>query len=115
MDTFPDIPKPSDVKLTSTWNILKASFGDNYEQFSADGANPKKDSYELSWDILRDEDHEALETFLDTQTPVKAFYWDNPLSGNNEVVRMDISGLSSQKEGVNYAKVSVKLNKAYGY
>jgi phage-related protein len=115
MDSFPSIPNPTTMDAAPKWRTLTANFGDGYEQFAPDGINTKETTFTLNWDILNTSDFDTLQTFLDTQTPVNAFNWTNPQTGNVETVRFLLDGFSYTRTNVTYAKVNLKLKTAYGY
>jgi phage-related protein len=60
--------------------VLKAEFGDGYGQRVADGLNPIRYTYNLSWDNLEDTDADTIEDFLIERGGYKAFYWTPPRS-----------------------------------
>lgn len=115
MAVFPStIPEPSTVDGAPVYRILESSFGDGYTQFSPDGTNIKETTYTLTWDIMSLTDFVTLQTFLDTQTPVNAFDWNDPNDGSTKSVRFIKDSFTWKRAPVLYTSINLKIKTAYG-
>tara|TARA_R110002153_G_scaffold152542_3_gene304140 strand:+ start:1694 stop:2044 length:351 start_codon:yes stop_codon:yes gene_type:complete len=116
MDTFPTtIVNPSKITETFDYRTLTAAFGDGYEQLSNDGVNVKETMYELNWDILSLASTVVVKTFIDNQTAVKAFIWNNPDTLMPETVRYVKDSLKTERNAVTTSNVTIKFKTAYGF
>ncbi|MBD8531579.1 MULTISPECIES: phage tail protein [unclassified Massilia] len=63
---------------TSAFRVLKAQFGDGYQQTAADGINNKSQSWPLSFTGAASK-IAPITAFLDTCGGWQSFYWTPPL------------------------------------
>lgn len=58
--------------------VLKAGFGDGYEQRAKDGINNVKQIWDLQFTLRPKTEIEAIDTFLETHAGVTSFTWETP-------------------------------------
>ncbi len=78
--TFPDdIPASrSSPGRETSFETLRADFGDGYVQQSGAGINPKRDTWSLTWENINNDDADTVENFLDATLGYIPFYWTAP-------------------------------------
>jgi len=76
----PIFTNQSDTDTTGeiTFSVLRAKFGDGYEQVSANGINNKKQNWPLSFTRPQLEANQIM-SFLDERAGGKSFLWTPPL------------------------------------
>jgi len=79
--TFPeDLPAPSyGSSETVKFKVVRAAFGDGYEQTAAKGLHSDQKEWSLSWAALRADDKAALRRFVESTAGFRAFWWTPPL------------------------------------
>lgn len=79
---FPTFTPPYPPALNSTntpeFKVLKASFGDGYEQRVPDGINSVRDVRSYKWEYLSPSEGDAIETFIKGQKGAMPFYFVPP-------------------------------------
>jgi len=76
MSDLPFTPQQSSGS-TRKPRVLKASFGDGYEQRTADGLNTIRDEWHLTWN-LNALDRDTLLNFFSNLNGVSSFGWQSP-------------------------------------
>lgn len=79
LNTFSPASAP-DVGLNASTKhrILESNFGDGYKQRAGDGINTKEKKYNLTWNNMKNDDVNAIITFLDAQAGYIAFNYTLP-------------------------------------
>lgn len=77
-ETFPTISPDKSSSRTYTPRILRAEFGDDYLQATADGINAYQESWALSFTNRPKDDIDAIKTLLETCNGWQAFFWTPP-------------------------------------
>ncbi|VVD64012.1 phage tail protein [Pandoraea pneumonica] len=76
-DTFIWSPRTNSSGDT-TFSVLKAKFGDGYEQRANNGLNNRASSYQLTF-VGTESKISAILAFLDAHAGSKSFFWKPPL------------------------------------
>ncbi len=78
--SLPDIGREPDYGLNAapTFRVLRAQFGDGYEQRSPDGLNSVRRSWTVTWSVIGAEEKDALMSFLTQMGGVQSFFWTMP-------------------------------------
>lgn len=77
METFNPPVRPKTSSPTRTVNVISNSFGDGYEQETADGLNPVRTELTLTWPVLTIEQTKDIDAFFIANAG-KAFYFALP-------------------------------------
>lgn len=80
-ETFnPPVRQSPGTKVTPEVKVLTADFGDGYTQESPDGSNNVKEVATLQWNVLLEEDAQAIYDFFVGKKGSTPFYY--ALTGN---------------------------------
>lgn len=79
----PPIPPTTRPTGAVKFRILKASFGDGYEQRAGDGLNTRAQSWSLTFNGTEAE-VQPIQDFLDARAGVESFYWTPPGPGASQ-------------------------------
>ncbi|MTD34035.1 phage tail protein [Paludibacterium denitrificans] len=66
------------AKLSRAPRVLKAQFGDGYDQRVPDGINNNPQSWALTFNNRTNADADAIDAFLSAQNGVTWFWWTPP-------------------------------------
>jgi phage-related protein len=76
IQTFtPPIP-PSSIRKRPKLKLLRADFGDGYQQIARDGLNHIQSVLELTWDVLTAAQAKAITDFFELHGGDKAFTYE---------------------------------------
>lgn len=85
MATFTYIPDFS-ANLTKRPRVRQVSFGDGYEQRSADGINTIRAVWSLSFNARTDAERDGILDFLEARGGVESFDWTPPTGAAGKFV-----------------------------
>lgn len=89
LQTFPNFPPTRNSKLTTETRILKAGFGDGYEQIVEDGINTSMEEWSLNFDDYPKADADVIIAFLKSHNSVRSFLWKSPADSSAKQWRQD--------------------------
>ena len=75
---------------TKKYRVLKAQFGDGYEQVAADGINNNIESWPVTFTGTKNE-IKPIKEFLDRHAGYQTFYWTPPLGEKGMYRSFDIT------------------------
>lgn len=113
MTTFSpsQVPDASGSSGSHQYRILKANFGDGYEQRAGDGINTKQSEYTLSWSRLTQAEAEAIEQFFDGQSGFLSF--DYTLPGESSAKKFVCEKFSKPYESGNLMGMTATIRRVY--
>jgi phage-related protein len=103
VQTFPNIAPSAGSNEKRTFNVLKTSFGDGYQQRAAAGINSARTVWQLSWQGLTTTNANTVEAFIEARGGHESFYWTPP---NSSQGRWVCEGFSRTEEGAAHASIS---------
>jgi phage-related protein len=93
--------------------VLKAQFGDGYEQVAPDGINNKIDMWSIVYDNLSSTDRGTLWTFIDGVGSWDIVTWTPIGEGTQKKFRITPDGASEQVKAGNVYSVSFTLQQVF--
>ena len=96
------------VSRKPTFRILKAQFGDGYEQRVLDGINAKQEEYGVSFANRSPEEVYTIADFLDATIPGNFNFYIN-----NEIVKVTAEGYELSHENTVGHSLTVTLRRVY--
>jgi phage-related protein len=113
MTTFspPQAPDASGTSGSHQYRILKANFGDGYEQRAGDGINPKQSEYTLTWTRLSTTDAASIESFFDGLGGYESF--DYTLPGEAATKKFVCEKFTKPYESGNLMGITATLRRVY--
>lgn len=110
--TFPGVePTVESAGPENTLRVLKAKFGDGYEQRAADGINTQEIVWDVAWADLNLDDCDTITDFFVTQGGHSPFYWTPP---NGSAVLWVCDTWSESDIGPSSKTIRAKWSRWYG-
>ena len=114
MATFPTIKTFSSLRIKKDSKVIRANFGDGYEQVAKSGINSTTPTLTLEWDFISGEDFVLLSDFIDQVSAVESFTITDPLTDVVYTVRYVENTFNATATNDNYHNVTIDVKKVYG-
>lgn len=95
METLPPIPPSYAPSVAPEFSVDSTQFGDGYEMRRPSGINSVRETWSVSWDVLRSDQYKVLYSFLTARKGVEAFLWQAPW--DDAPKRWVCTGMSSRR------------------
>ena len=88
--------RPKTTAINTEVKTLSNSFGDGYEQVMPDGINAVRRTLSLSWDVLRPDEAERIDSFF-TEMQSGVFSWQAPHEAGSRLWRCNKWSISATR------------------
>lgn len=96
---------------STTFGVIKATFGDGYVARAEDGINPDADSWDLAWNNTINADADTIEAFFRLKRGATPFLYTMP--GETTELQWIVSGYKRTRPNTTHSTITATFTRDY--